>query len=222
MATSKLDPSNADSAAHSEHIWNISSYVDLPRNFSPPITDLFAVLEKRRSRRVFSEINTPTLSTLLWFSQRHTGTFPSPSNRVSTPIATFGGLASVRTLVLQPDLTCWIYDPTLHRAGIIKSDDNVGQLQLIRREAGEFFSIGNGAILLFAASRSYVNSFYTEPESLVLREAGILTGTIALIAEALNLAFCPLGTSGGEWLCPLLSATEEIIVPAGAAVIGSR
>ena len=220
MATNKLKPQIASTELSNEHIWNVSSYLDLPRHFSPPLTDLFAVLEKRRSRRVFSEIDIQTLSALLWFALRHTGTFPGSSNRVSTPVPTFGGLASVRTLVLQSDLTCWIYDPVFHRAGIIKTDDHTKQL--IRRDAENFFPIGEGVILLFAASRDYVSTFYTEPESLVLRESGVLTGTIALIAEAFDLAFCPLGTLGENWLCPLLNATEEIIISAGAAVIGGR
>lgn len=203
-----------------EHIWHISEYKELPRNFICPPADLFNVLETRRSRRIFSEITDQDLSSLLWFVQRHTGFFPDQSARATTPIPTFGGLASVRTIVIQPNLTSWLYDPVHHRAGVIDSSKEIREN--IRREGNQFFNVENGSVLLFAASKKFVSEYYSDPNSLVLREAGILTGAMALVAEALNLSFCPLGTLGAEWIFPLLNASEEIIVPAGAAIIGGR
>jgi hypothetical protein len=203
-----------------EHIWRISEYIDLPRNFICPPTDLFKLLDNRRSRRIFIEITDQDLSSLLWFTQRHTGIFSNQSDRVTTPIPTFGGLASVRTIVVQPNLTSWIYDPINHRAGIIDSSAEIKNN--IRRDGMQFFNIANGSVLLFAASKQFVSEYYNDPNSLVLREAGILMGILALVSEALNLSFCPLGTPGTEWIFSLLNTNEEVIIPAGAAIIGGR
>src|SRR3954462_13439834 len=118
MEESNLQEINTRQAI--EHIWNVSNYADLPREFSAPTKDLFELLEHRRTRRSFKkEIEQKVLSSLLWYAQRHTGHFPNNQEKVTTPIPTFGGLASVRTFVIQPDLSSWIYEPEFHRAGAI-------------------------------------------------------------------------------------------------------
>lgn len=202
-----------------EAIWRVKEFRDLSLSFAPPVTDLFDLLSTRRSRRSFTRMDEESLSSLLWFAQRHTGTFSGNPGRVTSPIPTFGGLASVKTLVIERD-KCWIYDPVRHRAGIIDTSKTI--TSSIYADAETFFSIGEGTLLLFAASQEYVNKYYENPESLVLRESGILTGTLALIAESYNLAFCPLGTPAEDWINALLNPGEGRIIPAGAAVIGNR
>lgn len=220
MAVNDGHQKAADLRLSLEYVWQVSKYVDLPRTFSSPVADIFELLERRRSRRTFKKLNVEALSSVLWFAQRHTGTFLEQHGRVSTPIPTFGGLASVRTLVITPDFGAWIYDPELHRAGLIDADETL--TKNIRVDVNKFFDLNEGSLLIFAASREYVAPFYEQPESLVLRESGILTANLALIAEAFDFSFCPLGTSAKEWLLPLLNATEEIVISAGAAVIGGR
>lgn len=218
MAMRDTNTESIDLRYSFESAFKILKNIDLPREFFLPNCDFFELLDRRRSRREFYKINDQKLSSLLWFAQRHTGYFPN--QRVTTPMPTFGGLASVRTLVLTSDLNCWIYDPENHSAKIIESD-NVTK-KAIRKEVDEFFPLNDGALLLFAASESFVRSHYADPVSLVLRESGILIATLALIAEAFELSFCPLGTLGQSWLISLSNTCEKIIIPAGAAVIGSR
>ena len=92
----------------------------------------------------------------------------------------------------------------------------------IRTSANEFFNVGEGVILLFFACRPFITMYYDSPETLVLREAGVLLGTLNLVAEALKFSFCPLGTTAENWLVALLGGSENDIIPAGAAVVGRR
>ena len=160
------------------------------------------------------------ISTLLWFTQRHTATIPGASDRVKTPIPTAGALASVRTVVLRPHEEAWVYDATKHRADVLSI--NIDACNDIRTSACEFFNIGDGALLLFFAHRAFVEMYYESPESLIQREAGVLLGALALVAEALKFSFCPLGTTAEDWLITVLGGSEQVIIPAGAAVVGRR
>lgn len=126
----------------------------------------------------------------------------------------------MRTIIISQSIGAWVYDRKNHRAGVIATQPE--SVSSVVKGAQEFFDIGAGSILLFAADRPLIEKYYLNAESLVLREAGILTGTIALISEALGLAFCPLGTQGSEWTSLILGISEEVIIPGGAAVIGGR
>ncbi|MCB1864335.1 MAG: hypothetical protein KDG50_02825 [Chromatiales bacterium] len=160
------------------------------------------------------------ISTLLWFTQRHTATIPGTIDRVKSPIPTAGALACVRTVVLGAHEEAWIYDAAEHRSEVLSAP--VDMCDQIRTSASEFFNVGEGLLLLFFAYRPFVTKYYESPDSLVLREAGVLLGTLALIAEALEFSFCPLGATAENWLVNLLGGSEKVIIPAGAAVVGRR
>lgn len=205
---------------HPEKFWREVRSDRLPREFHCPSVDLFDLLEVRRSRREFEAMSIQDMSTLLWFTQRHTATIPGATDRVKTPIPSAGALASVRTVVLRPHEAAWVYDATKHRANVLSA--GIDACNDIRASASEFFNIGEGALLLFFAPRAFVAKYYKSPESLIQREAGVLLGTLALVAEALQFSFCPLGTTAEDWLITVLGGSEQVIIPAGAAVVGRR
>jgi len=192
----------------------------LPREFNCPSADLFDLLEVRKSRREFQGMNIQDISTLLWFTQRQTATIPGTTDRVKSPIPTAGALASVRTVILGPSEEAWVYDAVKHRAEVLSA--SIDTCDGIRRSANEFFNIGEGLLLLFLAHRPFITRYYESPDSLVLREAGVLLGTLGLVAEALEFSFCPLGTTAEDWLIRLLGCGEQFMIPAGAAVVGRR
>jgi Nitroreductase family len=204
----------------SEQFFNVVRSVSLPREFDCPPADLFDILEERESRRKFQAMSIQDISTLLWFAQRQTATIPGTIDRVKSPIPTAGALASVRTVVLRPSEDAWVYDAVEHRAEVLSIP--VDTCNRIRISASEFFDIGEGSLLLFFAHRPFIARYYESPDSLVLREAGVLLGTLGLIAEALEFSFCPLGTTAEDWLISLLGGDEQVIIPAGAAVVGRR
>ena len=203
-----------------EKYFEVKSHIDLPHKFVCPTVDFFDLLEMRKSCREFSALSIQDISTLFWFSSRQVGTFKGLPNRVKTPIPTAGALASVRTIILRPSEKAWLYDPIDHTVFVLSSPSIT--CDKIRKSANEFFDIGNGSLLLFFALRPFISEYYESPTSLVLREAGVLLGTFSLIAEAFDFSFCPLGTTAENWLYDLLGSSEQIIIPAGAAVIGRR
>ena len=204
----------------SDKFWEVGRSTKLPREFNCPLVDLFDLLEVRRSRREFEKMSIQDISTLLWFTQRHTATIPNTTDRVKSPVATAGALASVRTAVLRPREKAWVYDAARHQADVLSA--SIDACDQIRTSANKFFSIGGGSLLLFFAHRPLVRKYYKSPESLILREAGVLLGALALVAEALEFSFCPLGTTAEDWLIAVLGVDKGAIIPAGAAVIGRR
>ena len=203
-----------------ESPWKVIRHDRLPREFYCPTADLFDLLETRKSRRKFRHMKTQDISSLLWFTSRHIGSYPEDSNRVKTPIPTAGALASVRIFVLEPSGQVWVYEPMGHKAGVLPVPIEI--YSRIHKAANEFFNIGEGTLLLFAASRPFISKYYEYPDSLILRESGVLLGTLGLVAEAFKLAFCPLGTTAEDWLNLILGTSEQLIIPVGAAVVGRR
>ena len=203
-----------------DKFWKAVRCVRLPREFYCPSADIFDLLEVRRSRREFQAMSAQDISTLLWFTQRQTATISGTIDRVKSPIPTAGALASVRTVVLEPHKEAWVYDAVGHRSEMLAAPMDV--CDQIRTSASEFFNVGEGSLLLFFAYRPFVTKYYDAPDSLILREAGVLLGTLTLVAEALEFSFCPLGTTAENWLITLLGGNEKVIIPAGAAVVGRR
>ncbi len=202
-----------------QFLGDISKTFHLPRNFYCPPTDLFNILEKRKSRHKFNAMELQDISTLLWFAQRKTASFSDP-NRLKLPYPTAGALASVKTIVLRPDEEAWVYDIEGHKAEVLPA--SLDLCKNIRASANEFFTIDKGILLLFVVDRSFISQYYQTPDTLVLREAGVLLGTLGLLAEAFQLAYCPLGTTAEEWLINLLDTRKELIISVGAAVVGRR
>ena len=200
--------------------WEVVKSIRLPREFDCPTADIFDLLEKRKSRRKFKAMSIQDISTLLWFTQRQTATISGTTVRVKTPIPTAGALASVRTVVLRPSEAAWIYSSAEHSADVLST--SIETCARLRIFANEFFNIGEGSLLLFFAHRPYIEKYYESPDSLILREAGVLLGILGLVSEALEFSFCPLGTIAEDWLGTLLGCGEQVIIPAGAAVIGRR
>lgn len=195
-------------------------WIELPRRF-PIVTDeLVDALDRRTSRRQFGPLEQQQISNLLWFTLRETRRSSVNPNQSFTPTPTAGGLASVRTIVVGNEGTAWIYNARTHRAGVLLVSS--AAIEKIFREANAFFEMDHGSILLYFADRALLERHYRNPESLVLREAGATVGLMAVMSEALGLAFCALGTQATEWICALLGVSEEAVIPGGAAVVGSR
>ncbi len=181
---------------------------------------LLEVLAARRSRRSFSDIDVESLATLLWYCQRRTMRHSVSSDVCKCPIPTAGGIASVRTIVVSDKEMPWMYDAYRHRRGILSVSPY--RWKAVLDDVENFMPIGGGSLLLFVAFREYVEHYYENPESLVLREAGVLTGVMSLVSEVLDLAFCALGTQGHSWSASILGADPGQLIPGGAALVGAR
>jgi hypothetical protein len=75
-------------------------------------------------------------------------------------------------------------------------------------------------MLLFVGEPGKTFSKYNHATSLVWRDAGVLIGHMALVAESLGLNFCPLGITGEPWVSEL--DKQGKLVGVGVALLGSR
>ena len=77
----------------------------------------------------------------------------------------------------------------------------------------------SGSIIWFVARSNITRARYTNPESVIWRDAGALLATICLAATALNLVACPIGASGEPFIRRLLAAPDHVY-GVGACAIG--
>ena len=76
----------------------------------------------------------------------------------------------------------------------------------------------DATLVLLAAEPGMTGAKYDHPASLIWRDAGALLAVMGLAAQALSLAFCPLGVTGEPWVGRLLE--ERGLVGVGAAFVG--
>jgi hypothetical protein len=72
---------------------------------------------------------------------------------------------------------------------------------------------------MFAAEPGKTFSKYTEANSLIWRDAGVLLGYFSFVAHALQLSFCPLGITGECWASQL--DKQGRLVGVGLAIVGA-
>jgi nitroreductase len=111
------------------------------------------------------------------------------------------------------------YDPVDH--AIIELLGSTASAAMGRAAAGCLLNIEHGVLLGLVAEPGKTASKYANHESLVWRDAGVVLGYMSLVAEALGLAFCPLGITGGPHLTDYLSDTS-LLEAVGLAVLGAE
>jgi hypothetical protein len=89
-----------------------------------------------------------------------------------------------------------------------------------RRAAGELLPVDHGALIALVAETGKTAAKYENHCSLVWRDAGVVLGYLSLIAEALDLAFCPLGLTGHDFVAPI--APPGVLEGVGFALVGGR
>ena len=76
-----------------------------------------------------------------------------------------------------------------------------------------------GTHLVLAGDLVRLGALYSDPVSLLWRDAGALLQTLALVSNFYRLAFCPLGNLGFEVVAALGLKTNEALA-LGCAVVG--
>ena len=198
------------------------SYLPIPdRVESPPVLD---VLERRQTHRTFRALNRSGLSSLLWHSakthemrRREDGCF---WQHRAVPSA--GGCHPIHILVLPPKLdgsTLVAYDSVAH-ALIELRDVLPSTIRNFRNEVEQIVRPQDGTILIFAADYSQTYRSYQNAESLVWRDAGVLLMGLAIVSEAFELNFCPLGTTADAFVEKAFGS--PCLGGVGACIVGAR
>lgn len=186
--------------------------------------DTLAVLDERRSRRHFATLQNRQLSAFLWYTARTRVSWRDEAGRSfeSRPAPSAGGCHPHDLVIVRPQkqhLIASVYDPHEHALR-----DIICRQALLRRFAthvAQVLPIERGTIVWIAGQPQRTANRYRYPESLLWRDAGTLLGVMAVVAEALHLAFCPLGITGDPYVSKV-AATSDIWGFGGAIVGGQR
>jgi hypothetical protein len=206
--------------------WPDGERIGLPSLAALPSHDL--VFERsivdltshRRSARVFAPLAQDRLGWLLELTNRQlaSGSQDLGFPLTQRPAPSAGAIHPVHLVVQDPALTGWHrYDPVGHALVSVPCALDV---VAVRRHMDELIAAPAATLLLLAAEPGKTASKYSDPCSLVWRDAGVLLGYLSLAAEALDLAFVPLGVTADPWVAGLVD--EPGLAGVGAALVGAR
>lgn len=181
--------------------------------------DVLTVLERRRSRRNFAALNHDQLGQLFWHCLRTQGIATSDLgfDLEQRPTPSAGAIHPIHILVKPAQTHKWFrYDARRH--GLLEVKGSECELKPLEECSKAILYSENATQLLLVAEPGKTSAKYECGESLIWRDAGALLAIMAVTAEALNLAFCPLGITGEPWASEL--AAPGILMGAGMALVG--
>ena len=203
-----------------EPVFPAGSAERLPSPLPGPARAFDDVLSSRRSR-VAGPVSLTEAGGLLWHVCRETA--PSELGRAglvvrhrSVPSA--GGLHPFSFICIG-DLEdrVVLYDASAHGFRELQADHRP-LLAVNRAQLTQMLGTSAGVTIRFVCDRSLVDAAYANPESLILRDAGALLATTALIAEWRGLAACPLGFLGDDFVAMAGLATDRFVGAGGVQI----
>lgn len=204
-----------------EFEWPAGRTTELGAKLDALDVDLATVLRHRQSTRDFLPIALPQLGSLLWLVARTHSRRESPFgfHQQYRPYPSAGALHPIHLLCQRLSGNSWErYDPIGHVLVAIPGTESLADAA--RQSASRVIPTREATVLALVAEPGKTDAKYEHPESLVWRDAGVVLGYVSVVAEALNLAFCPLGLTGNNYIAPI--ATSGKLQGAGLAVLGAR
>ena len=195
--------------------------------FLPPPSEnavlpgLSDVIETRRTQRNFSHVSQAQLSHWLWLTGRVMAVGHSSYGFPLTqrPVPSAGAIHPIHIILSLPERDGWqLYLPDMHALAPLRIPEQI-RFE-IRDELLPVIDIQSGIIVRLIAEPGKTSAKYSDADSLVWRDSGVLVGQMALVAEALECNFCPLGITGHDWCSGL--KLEGRLAGTGLAVFGSR
>ena len=112
-----------------------------------------------------------------------------------------------------------VYDSRAHALARLKRP--VSTLRRFVSHVSDAVPPEQGTIVWLVAQPQRTQNYYRAPESLLWRDAGVLIGVMAVVADALDLAFCPVGATGDPHIGHILG-TRPSAYGFGGAILGRR
>jgi hypothetical protein len=189
----------------------------LDRKLSKQSSPLEILLHRRKSVRKFHRATRDNLARLLELMQGEGGVVGHQHRNWPSP----GSLHGVRIAVLNfpgHPADAFVYLPDAHALGHVATGPGV---RAAVRAFNSVVPVGGGTLLWFLADvRRYVSKYHN-PESLILKEAGVLTAGAYLAAAQLGLGCCAVGRNGSREIWCLGKDFSEF-APVGACIVGAR
>lgn len=184
--------------------------------------DLVELLEQRQTRRSFkSSLEDATLGEFLWLACRNRSVRFSPvgANQESRVHPSAGAMHPIHVLVAREAAPWMRYDPVEHV--LIELPGSIDSAGASRDAAGRLLRLEQGVLLGLVAEPGKTAAKYENHETLVWRDAGVVLGYMSVVAEALGLAFCPLGITGRPHLTDHLPRNSRLLA-VGLSVLGAE
>lgn len=191
----------------------------MPRSSALSV-DLVELMEQRQTRRDFSrELSLKDIGDFLWLACRSRSSRPSEygPNQESRPHPSAGALHPIHVFWVSDATAMLRYDPVQH--ALLELPSSTLNAHHAIDAAKSSLDLGYGSVLALVAEPGKTGSKYENPDSLVLRDAGVVLGYMSFVAEALDLAFCPLGITGNSGLTQGFPSAEALHA-VGLAVLG--
>ncbi len=200
-----------------EHPWRHAKELKLPvPDGHDQVMSLFA---GRRSARCFDAPTLGSLSALLWSTcacqESAETSLGFAIERRGAPSA--GAIHPVHVLLCDPaESRVSRYNGKRHALQLL----DVAWPHDLIESCRSVVPSDTAWIVLFVAEFGKTAAKYEDAFSLILRDAGVLQGVMAVAAEALDMSFCLLGLTGDPWVSSL--SEEGKLRGVGAALLGSR
>ena len=201
--------------------WEVQKRRSLAVSNSEELAPMATTLDSRHSQRTFAPICEARLGALLWHTARTKESAPSPLGFQieHRPTPSAGAIHPIHLVIQLANEGNWArYNPQEHSLDLLAQSDSL--LQPLVDCSEQVMPRGGGHLILFVAEPGKTAAKYENPESLIWRDAGILQGSLALVAAALGLNYCLLGITGNPWVTQL--SDQGKLQGVGVAILGSK
>lgn len=185
------------------------------------LASLATTLNTRHSERTFMPVPEALLGALLWHAARTKESAPSPLGFQieHRPVPSAGAIHPVHLVIEFGNERSWAhYNPQEHSLDMLAKGDRL--LQPLINYSEQIVPRSGGYLILFVAEPGKTAAKYENSQSLIWRDAGILQGCMALVAEALGLNCCLLGITGNPWATKL--SDQGKLQGVGVAILGAK
>jgi len=212
-------PKGVSEAVPPRYRWEAESYRDDFESLPAASKTFEQLLEARRTRYPTAALSIGTVVSIVReiCRYRQIGT-NCMDGRGKTSTISAGALQAISVLILREHAAPLVYDRWEDKVLLVKSVNAKG---LDKEIAGIKLAAGTdqGDVLLFVADANVVETFYCDPETLVLRDCGALLQNLSLSCSAIDVAFAPLGPLG-ETAISMIVGPQDRLVAVGTAIIG--
>ena len=198
--------------------WPVTRALNCGDVVAPLERSFVATLEARRSHRVMTRAPLREVVNAIAFGVRPRETIEGDAfGRSRRPSPSAGAIHPVDVLLVHGSSRVFRYAPLAHQLEALRVRSR-RHLDAFLEDCQEILPEASGTRIVLASEMNRVAAVYKRPESLLWRDAGVLLQTLALVATAYRLAFCPLGILG----TPVVRAIglSEQISGVGVALMG--
>ncbi len=198
--------------------WPIVRAIDC-RKVVPPLEQSFtATLELRRSCRAMIRAPLRVVVNAVAFAARPRQKMEHDRlNRSRRPSPSAGAIHPVDILLVHGSSWVFRYAALKHQIEVLRISHR-NPLRSFVSDCHQILPEALGTAIVFVGDMDRVAALYKRSESLLWRDAGVLLQTLALVATAYGLAFCPLGILG-DLVVRSLGLPERALA-VGVAMIG--